>query len=123
MQSPGSPFLRVMARSFLIGFSAAILLFTSACSTVKVKAVRGSVTKEGIASAEQLRALPLMEAPSVSLASVGEVTASELRRAVAHGTVVASYTVQGFSLDALKQVERPELDGRYKRLLELVRIP
>ncbi len=37
-----------------------------------------------------------------------------LRTAMAYGTVVASYTVEGFGLDRLKQVDRREIDERLR---------
>lgn len=56
------------------------------------------------------------------LAECGEVTPGNLRRAIAHGAVVASYTVQDFSLEALKRIGRRDLDHRYQMLLDLVRV-
>jgi sugar/nucleoside kinase (ribokinase family) len=43
-----------------------------------------------------------------------------LRKAMAYGTVVASFTVEGFGLDRLKQVDRKEIDRRlehYRNML------
>jgi sugar/nucleoside kinase (ribokinase family) len=43
-----------------------------------------------------------------------------LRRAMAYGTVIASYTVEGFGLDRLKKLTRPEIDERvesYRNML------
>ena len=43
-----------------------------------------------------------------------------LKTALAYGTVVASFTVEDFSLDRMKQIERPDLEARmqqYKRML------
>lgn len=57
------------------------------------------------------------------LAECGEVNQATLRQAIAHGTVVASYTVQDFSLDALKRISRKDIENRYEMLTELVRIP
>lgn len=57
------------------------------------------------------------------LAQCGDISPASLRRAVAHGAVVASYTVQDFSLEALKRIERRDIDARYEMLLELVHIP
>jgi len=56
------------------------------------------------------------------LAETGDSSPANLRRAVAHGAVVASYTVQGFSFDSLKGLERRDIDNRYQMLLDLVRI-
>ena len=52
-----------------------------------------------------------------------DVSPKSLRRAVAHGSVVASFTVQGFSLEALKKAGKREIQTRYKGLLDLTRIP
>jgi sugar/nucleoside kinase (ribokinase family) len=38
-----------------------------------------------------------------------------LRRAMAHGTVVASLTVEGFGLDRLKKTDRPEIEARMEK--------
>lgn len=57
------------------------------------------------------------------LAETGDTSPANLRRAVAHGAVVASYTVQDFSLEQLKRIKRGDLDNRYTMLLDLVRIP
>jgi sugar/nucleoside kinase (ribokinase family) len=43
-----------------------------------------------------------------------------LKEALAYGTLVASFTVEDFSLDRLAQIERKDLDQRmaeYKRML------
>ncbi|MCW8133146.1 MAG: sugar kinase [Planctomycetota bacterium] len=57
------------------------------------------------------------------LAERGRVDRETLRQAVAHGTVVASYTVQDFSLESLKRITRREIEHRYAMLLDLVGIP
>lgn len=46
------------------------------------------------------------------LASVGRSDAAALKAAMAHGTVVASFTVQDFSLRNLQRTERPDIDRR-----------
>ena len=56
------------------------------------------------------------------LAAQGSITREGLRRAVAYGSVVASFTCQDFSLDALKKISRKEIDARYHELLEMIRI-
>jgi sugar/nucleoside kinase (ribokinase family) len=50
------------------------------------------------------------------LAEVGKTDFHTLRTAVAYGTVVASFTIAGFSLDGLKGLTRADID---KRLTEL----
>jgi len=57
------------------------------------------------------------------LAGRGAVTPADLRRAVAYGSVVASFTCQGFSLDALRTATRAAIDARFQELLEMTRIP
>jgi len=56
------------------------------------------------------------------LASGGTVNKESLRRAVAYGSVVASFTCQDFSLGALQKTDRAAIDARYRELLDLVRI-
>ena len=57
------------------------------------------------------------------IAAEGKVTRETLRRAVAYGAVVASYTCEDFSLECLKKIDRNQIDGRYRELLEMVNIP
>ena len=57
------------------------------------------------------------------LAHGGTLTHDSLRRAVAYGSVVASFTCQDFSLDELKRIDRIQIDARFRELLEMVRIP
>ncbi|QDT68438.1 putative sugar kinase YdjH [Planctomycetes bacterium MalM25] len=47
------------------------------------------------------------------LAESGELTAEAFKKAMAYGTVVASYNVEGFGLERLTQVDRDEIDNRY----------
>lgn len=54
------------------------------------------------------------------LAESGELTAEAFKSAMAYGTVVASYNVEGFGLERLTQVDRGVIDNRfaeYKRML------
>jgi sugar/nucleoside kinase (ribokinase family) len=46
------------------------------------------------------------------LASVGKTDPASLKAAMAYGTVVASFTVQDFSLRSLQRTERPDIDKR-----------
>jgi sugar/nucleoside kinase (ribokinase family) len=57
------------------------------------------------------------------LAAHGSVAPAALRRAVAYGSVVASFTCQGFSLDALRRTGRADIEARYKELVVMTRIP
>ncbi|HEY2837642.1 MAG TPA: PfkB family carbohydrate kinase [Pirellulales bacterium] len=55
------------------------------------------------------------------LAEQGTITPKTLKTALAYGTLVASFTVEAFSLDRLKQIERADLDRRmedYRRMLQ-----
>jgi sugar/nucleoside kinase (ribokinase family) len=45
-----------------------------------------------------------------------------LRRAVLHGTVCASFSVERFSVDGIAAVTRPTVDARYRALHELIKV-
>jgi sugar/nucleoside kinase (ribokinase family) len=54
------------------------------------------------------------------LAERGNFEPRTLKEAMAYGIVAASFTVEDFSLERLRQIERPELDRRweeYRRML------
>ena len=57
------------------------------------------------------------------LAAKQFLSRENLRRAVVYGAVIASYTCQDFSLDALQRTTRADIDARYKELLEMMSIP
>jgi sugar/nucleoside kinase (ribokinase family) len=44
---------------------------------------------------------------------------SELRKAVVHGCVVASFTVQDFGLSSLQRLDLTQIAERYKNFVEL----
>ncbi len=48
------------------------------------------------------------------LTSTGNFSDVGLRRAIIFGSVMASFTVEGFSLDRLRQLEYPDLESRYR---------
>lgn len=48
------------------------------------------------------------------IASNGDPSPIGLKRAMAMGTVTASFTVEGFSLDRLRQIRRKDIDKRYE---------
>jgi sugar/nucleoside kinase (ribokinase family) len=48
------------------------------------------------------------------LASQGNFEPKTLKEALAYGVVVASFNVEDFSLDRMRQIDRPELDARLK---------
>jgi sugar/nucleoside kinase (ribokinase family) len=52
----------------------------------------------------------------------GEISLRSLRKAMALGTVVASYTIESFSLDRLKQITRGDLDGRLRSFCEMLTV-
>jgi sugar/nucleoside kinase (ribokinase family) len=56
------------------------------------------------------------------LAEQGNCEPKTLKEALAYGTLAASFTVEDFSLDRLRQIERQDLEQRmieYKRMLKL----
>jgi len=57
------------------------------------------------------------------LAEAGDVTPANLRRAVAYGSVVASFTCEEFSLERLKTIDRKKIDARFGELLAMATIP
>jgi len=52
----------------------------------------------------------------------GPASFNTVRRALAHGTVIASFTIEEFSLDRLKTLTRREVDARYEEYLGMVRV-
>lgn len=54
-----------------------------------------------------------------ALASQGDLTDGALRRAIACGSVLASFTVQAFGLQRLQTVTRSEIAGRFEELRHL----
>jgi sugar/nucleoside kinase (ribokinase family) len=46
---------------------------------------------------------------------------AEIRRAAVYGTVLASFTVEAFSLDRLASASRPEIDARFEAVRALTR--
>ncbi len=56
------------------------------------------------------------------LDTVDTITSRELRRALAFGTVMASFTVENFSISGLQAANRSEIEARYEALRELTAI-
>jgi sugar/nucleoside kinase (ribokinase family) len=52
-----------------------------------------------------------------SLAASGKVDERSLRRAMIHGAIVASFTVEDFSLRRLRAITRAQVDARYEEFL------
>jgi hypothetical protein len=57
-----------------------------------------------------------------ALAEEGDLSFPGLKRALAYGTVVASYTVEGFGLERLMEIERADIDRRLEAFLGFVRV-
>ncbi len=59
-----------------------------------------------------------------SLAAAGSADSSfaTIRRALVHGTVIASFTIEAFSLDRLKRLTRAEIDARAEQYAAMVRV-
>lgn len=49
------------------------------------------------------------------LAATGDLSLAGLRQAMAYGTIVASFNIEAFSLERLKQIERSHLDQRFAK--------
>jgi len=58
-----------------------------------------------------------------SLASAGQVSERELRRAMIHGSVLASFNVEDFSLNRMEQITRQDVDARYREFLRFTAHP
>jgi len=56
------------------------------------------------------------------LAAVGDYGTAALRRALVRGTIAASFTIEGFSLDRVMTVTRADVDERVRRFLDMLRI-
>jgi sugar/nucleoside kinase (ribokinase family) len=55
------------------------------------------------------------------LAAQQRITKDTLRSAVAHGSIVASFVIESFSVEALGRVTRADVDTRMRELREMVR--
>ena len=51
----------------------------------------------------------------------GSMTRENLAQALAWGTVMASFTVEAFSVDGICNLTRPAIDARRQQLLDMVR--
>jgi sugar/nucleoside kinase (ribokinase family) len=56
------------------------------------------------------------------LASRGQVDAATMRRALVYGSVMASFTVEDFSLERLKRLDRAQVEQRFAAFQELMRL-
>jgi len=57
------------------------------------------------------------------LAGAGATGKRELKRAMIYGAVVASFTVEDFSLHRLQQIDRADIDARYEEFLRFTAHP
>jgi sugar/nucleoside kinase (ribokinase family) len=55
------------------------------------------------------------------LASRGETSLSAIKRALAYGTIVASFTIEAFSLQRLREIDRHTIDQRLGEYEDIVR--
>jgi hypothetical protein len=56
------------------------------------------------------------------LAGEGTTDEHALRRAIVYGSVIASFTVEDFSLNRLKRLTRAEIDARYRVFREMMQL-
>ncbi len=56
------------------------------------------------------------------LAGTGKFDLKHLRQAMAYGTVVASFTIEAFSLTRLRKLTRAELTERYRQYVSMLRV-
>ncbi len=56
------------------------------------------------------------------LARAGRVDEPTLRRAIVYGAVVASFTVEDFSLNRLRRLTHAEIEERYRVVGEMMRL-
>jgi len=56
------------------------------------------------------------------LASTGDLSFEELRRALIHATVVASFDVEAFSVERLRSLTREQVEARIAEFTEMVRV-
>jgi sugar/nucleoside kinase (ribokinase family) len=57
------------------------------------------------------------------LAATGGLSLGDLRKAMAYGTVVASFNIEAFSLGRLVQISRADLDRRLEEFRGMLQIP
>ncbi len=53
------------------------------------------------------------------LAATGDVSPAGVRKAIVYGSVVASFTVEAFSLERLRTLTRDDIDRRYRQFVSL----
>jgi sugar/nucleoside kinase (ribokinase family) len=55
-----------------------------------------------------------------ALAEQGKIEPSAIRKAMAYGSVVASFGVEAFSLERLQQLTRGEIDHRFRAFQNMI---
>jgi sugar/nucleoside kinase (ribokinase family) len=55
------------------------------------------------------------------LASCGGLTSDDMRKAIVYGSVIASYVVEGFSIDGIKDRKLPDIRSRYCVFQDILR--
>ena len=56
------------------------------------------------------------------LAQKRKTDSLSLREAIAYGTVTASFTIEGFSLNGLSSISKEDIDNRYNELRNMTSI-
>jgi len=56
------------------------------------------------------------------LAGEGATDEAALRRAIVYGSVIASFTVEDFSLNRLKRLTRDDIEARYRSFMEMMQV-
>lgn len=67
-------------------------------------------------------AASLIGKPAAAAATVKLGSFDSILRALAHGTIIASFNIESFSLDRLKTLTRRELDKRYESFAKMIRL-
>ncbi len=56
------------------------------------------------------------------LSQSGNLTENGFRRAMIYGSTMGSITVEGFSLDSYKNLTRSDMDRRYKKVVDMIKV-
>ena len=56
------------------------------------------------------------------LAANGDTSAAAIRRAMAYGTIVASFNIESFSLNRMKEIDKNDIDARLKEYRQMLEI-
>ncbi|OHB91707.1 MAG: hypothetical protein A3E75_00850 [Planctomycetes bacterium RIFCSPHIGHO2_12_FULL_51_37] len=55
------------------------------------------------------------------LAKMGNASTENLRQAVVYGTILASFNVEGFSIERLQQINMADVEARRRQFASMVR--